>query len=58
MKEKIQKILSNLGCDSRRNIEKYISLGIVFVNNKRVLRGERFDFLKIKKIFIKKKKFF
>lgn len=56
MKEKIQKILSASGYGSRRTIEKYIMLGMVIINNKRVMLGERFCLSEIKNIFLRNKK--
>ncbi|WP_075433800.1 pseudouridine synthase [Buchnera aphidicola] len=58
MKEKIQKILSNCGLESRRNIEKKINLGLLKVNGKLVFLGERFRKKDIKYIIFNKKKFF
>ncbi|ABJ90646.1 ribosomal large subunit pseudouridine synthase B [Buchnera aphidicola BCc] len=58
MAEKIQKILSNCGVDSRRNIEKHILNKSLKINGKIVHIGERFLKKNIKSIFLKKKKIF
>ncbi|QCI21005.1 pseudouridine synthase [Buchnera aphidicola (Hyperomyzus lactucae)] len=64
MTEKIQKILSHFGYGSRRNIEKMIKSGNIFINGKKALIGQRIDnqnpgkiTIKGENIFIKKKDF-
>ncbi|VFP81475.1 pseudouridine synthase [Buchnera aphidicola] len=56
MKEKIQKILSNSGLGSRRNIEKKICNKLIKVNGKIVLLGERFIKKDIQYILLNNKK--
>ncbi|CAL4326342.1 pseudouridine synthase [Buchnera aphidicola] len=43
MAEKIQKILSHLGCGSRRSIEKMIKSGSILINEKKAEIGQRVD---------------
>lgn len=57
MSEKIQKILSNLGYGSRRNLEKKIFLGLIYINSKKVSIGDRFEYCNIQKITINKRNY-
>ncbi|WP_343188017.1 pseudouridine synthase [Buchnera aphidicola] len=52
---KIQKILSILGCGSRRYIESQIHLGFIYINNIQVEIGARYNISDIQKIVIKGK---
>ncbi|WP_284442982.1 pseudouridine synthase [Buchnera aphidicola] len=64
MSEKIQKILSHFGYGSRRKIEEMIELGIILINGKKAVIGQRVDnnnpgeiTIKGEKISIKKTQF-
>ncbi|VAX76521.1 pseudouridine synthase [Buchnera aphidicola] len=56
MKERIQKILSNYGLGSRRNIEKKICQGLIKINKKLVQPGELFLKKEIQCVYVDKKK--
>ncbi|VFP83670.1 pseudouridine synthase [Buchnera aphidicola] len=58
MKERIQKILSNCGFGSRRNIEKKICKGLIKVNGKSIFLGQSFIRNDIQYISLNNKKFF
>ncbi|QCI22729.1 23S rRNA pseudouridine(2605) synthase RluB [Buchnera aphidicola] len=56
MTEKIQKILSHFGYGSRRKIEEMIKLGIIFINGKKAVIGQRVDNDNLEKITIEGEK--
>ena len=58
MSEKIQKILSNLGYGSRRDIERKIFLGLIYINAIKVSIGDRFEYNNIRTITINEKNYF
>ncbi|CAL4322422.1 Ribosomal large subunit pseudouridine synthase B [Buchnera aphidicola (Protaphis terricola)] len=56
MKEKIQKILANLGYGSRRYIESLIKQGNIYINSKKATIGQYLDKNNPGNVFINKKK--
>ncbi|MGM0608377.1 MAG: pseudouridine synthase [Candidatus Muiribacteriota bacterium] len=54
MKERIQKVLSNLGIMSRREAERYIKAGKVILNGKKATPGDKVDISKDNLIVDKK----